>query len=130
MEIRRELITENIHKVETWQNGLGLQWDLYTLPDGNFLRIMWGNKLKGNNEREEYPSFWADKGTDIKWPEIREAKPEEVANFAMLALEQMPNSDLAKKMAKSAVSWLKVRADNLERQANKISSSLQEVDTN
>jgi hypothetical protein len=92
------LVFSHNHEVKKWPNELGLSWNINVLPDGNFTRITWPH----DEQESGSGPFCVLRLDDSKWPIRRDATIEEIYNFALLAMEQMPDEELVMKMASDA----------------------------
>lgn len=86
------LATTYRHKVAVWPNGLGLSWDMYSLPNGNFSRIQWPSESRKASS-PKLSEFVVVQLKDENWPVERDATLEEIYNFALLALDQIADSE-------------------------------------
>jgi hypothetical protein len=114
------LVFSHNHEVKKWPNELGLSWDINVLPDGNFTRITWPHD---KHESGSGP-FCVLRLEDSKWPIGRDATIEEIYNFALLAMEQMPDQELVTKMASDALQVMGSAENSAQKKRKDIGEAL------
>ena len=117
----QKLVTVHKHEVVVWSNGNGVQWDITSLPDGNFTRIQWSRTANLEKSLGRAGRFVVVELSDTRWHSDREPTFSEIYNFALLAKEQCPDSEAASKMVLDAAEVLRNEA---EKQMNRVKELL------